>query len=144
PRRYHVYVGELEGDVLRRRECADASGGPPLYVGHSPLTPGGGGERNQGGAPRRRGRPAALCRPERPDAGGEVRAAQGGSQGVADRPGARRPAPARPVRHLGAVCDPGRGRGRGGGARRGSARPWVLRLRRDLSGAEQGGALGQL
>ena len=39
PRRYHVYVVELEGDVLRRRECADASGGPPLYVGQSALTP---------------------------------------------------------------------------------------------------------
>jgi len=37
PRLYYVYVIELDGDLLRRRDCAGATGGPPLYVGQSAL-----------------------------------------------------------------------------------------------------------
>jgi hypothetical protein len=32
-------VVELDDDLLRRRDCAGATGGPPLYVGQSALTP---------------------------------------------------------------------------------------------------------
>jgi len=39
PAQYHVYVIELDADELRRRECLGATGGPPLYVGQSALTP---------------------------------------------------------------------------------------------------------
>ena len=39
PTRYHVYVIELDEDMSRRRDCAGADGGAPVYVGQSALTP---------------------------------------------------------------------------------------------------------
>ena len=49
PRLYHVYVVELEGHLLGRRECLGATGGPPLYVGQSALTPGDRFEQHRAG-----------------------------------------------------------------------------------------------